>query len=178
MTPASGSLLEKVQARIAAMGAVEVSLKVENMDVKVVSSGDCYLMESPGMRLWCDGESQWVYNEDSQEMTVTSHDPEGDDVVDNPTVILTSSILKSYFVAGERNGCITLQAKKGKKLAYPEIEIRVDGSCLPVSMTVTNASGKPAVMEITGIRSVSGPGAAAFRPSGKLLDSSEVTDLR
>jgi len=178
LTPASGSLLEKMQSRIASMGTIEISVNVEGTDVKVISSGHRYLMESPGMRIWCDGESQWVYNEDSQEMTVTAFDPEGDDVTDNPTVILTSSILRSYSVTGEKDGCIILQARKGKKPAYPKMEIRVDRSDLPTSLTVTNTSGNSAVMKIISVKSVSGGHSITFRPSEKLLGSCEVTDLR
>jgi len=178
LAPASGSLLEKMQARIAAMGTIEITVKVEDTDVKVISSGHCYMMESRGMCIWCDGESQWVYNEDSQEMTVTAFDPEGDDVADNPTVILNSAILRSYSVTGEKDGCVTLQARKGKKPAYPKMEIRVDKSDLPTSLTVTNASGNSVVMKIISVKSVSGGRGGMFRPSEKLLGSCEVTDLR
>jgi len=174
---ASGSLLENMQKRVASMGTVEMSVSVDGMEVKIVSSGDSYLMESQSLRIWCDGKSQWVYSEDSGEMSVVTYDSQGNDPVENPTAALNSSILKSYYVVSEKNGCIILHSRRDVRVSYPEIEVRVDSSSLPVSLKVTNTSRKSVEIRINRIGSISDTG-ISFRPSGELMENSAVTDLR
>lgn len=177
--PAAGDgSLEKMQQRVAAMGTVEIEVQADGSCVTVVSDGEKYRMESDGMSVWCDGESQWVYNGDTQEITIVPCDPGGDDVAENPAVALSSAILKSYSVVSDGDGLILLRARRNRKVAYQEIEVRVDKSYLPVSLSVRNSSGQSAVMSITAVKPVRDPAKVRFRPSDELLDGCQVTDLR
>lgn len=160
------------------MGTIEMAVKVDDMDVKVVSSGDSYFMDSGSVRLWCDGESQWVYSDDSREMTIVPYNPQGDDPVENPAAALNSSILKTYYIASEKDRCIILRARKNKRVSYPDMEVRVDQSNLPVSLKVTNTSGNSVMITIVRIKSLSGTDGVSFKPSDTLMESSVVTDLR
>ncbi|MBQ0005981.1 MAG: outer-membrane lipoprotein carrier protein LolA [Alistipes sp.] len=175
--PSSG-LLEKMQEELASLGIVKISVNMQGSDAIVLTDGKGYHLQSEIVEVWSNGQTRWIYNPDSGEITVSDTDAASVDIFENPVVLLTSGILNSYDVVSEKGSQILLRAKNNLKLSYPQIGISVDGRGLPDKLTLKSASGEIYVIQIISISSVPSDSDDSFEPSETFLKNSFVNDMR
>lgn len=174
----SPGLLEEMQGKVASMGMVKISVNVQDADASVLTDGVGYHLQSETLEVWSDGKTQWVYSPSEGEITVSDAVAGSDDIWQNPAVLLTSEIQKSYDVVSEKGSYILLKAGKNRKVSYPQIGISVGKNLLPEKIDLKSISGETYVIRIVSVSPFSANPLESFRPSEALLRESFVNDMR
>lgn len=153
---ATKKVLDKTASKLTSMKAVKASFKIsgngESTSGTICLSGNKYKVTTPEMTTWFDGQTQWAYMPDTEEVNVT-----------NPTKAEQASMNPYSFLGLYKKGYnYTMKKNKGaydvhlvaenKKAGIPEAKITIASDFTPsqvsirqgkqwVTISITNLAG-------------------------------------
>lgn len=149
---------------------------------------DCYVLVSDMFEMWCDGQTVWFYNKDSEELSISDANIADISLTDNPYRYIIDMNIKDYrykkdYETIEKDGlnlsAVTLVPKSGSE--FGSISFRFSDDFYPVQI-VCNAKNNGGIMElcIERFTVTRKSDISIFRPDESLLssDSVMVIDLR
>lgn len=78
--PDARGLLDKASANLCANGGIQARFQIYTpqgeTNASISLEADRFFLETPGVKTWFDGTTQWTYLEENQEVTVTNPSPE------------------------------------------------------------------------------------------------------
>lgn len=168
-----------VQAR---SGQYHVSESFEGtIDIK----GDKFVLKTPDMVTWFDGETQWSYVEQTQEVNVST--PTGDELQAVNPVLLLQSYQKGFKAQYEgectaTNGkaayeILLLPKKKGHGIERMELQVEKYSS-LPASIMIRTQDGIDSTIRISRIQTGADRSDSYFIFPEADYPEAEIIDLR
>lgn len=143
-------------------------------------SGDKFIASiDGGITTWYDGTTQWVYNQDVDEITVSTPTPDELATI-NPFVIITS-LQKSYasrHLKAPAGKYIIELVPTTKGLDIKKAVITFDSCYYPQKALVTFTNGHTAAINVLSIVKGKKLAQTSFRPDKKKYSKAEWIDLR
>lgn len=97
-------------------GAVNGSLEGE-----VQAQGYAFKLINPEIEIYCDGESKWIFNKQTKELTIFPNDTTQTDMIENPIGFLTSLNSKNSQFKHPRKAVETIEAQGCKPIWQIEL---------------------------------------------------------
>lgn len=179
---ATNALLEKCATKVGAMPSVKIIFTVtasgKPQTYTLLGEKSKFTLAGPGVKVWYDGKTQWVYDAATQELSIT--EPDFAELLQiNPFAILYG--YEPYYNAvtpkGE-NDAVELQAKD-RHSQIKTVKAKVNASNgLPSRVTVTTADGESATANISAITSGDKLPAKTFTYTPGSVPVKNTNDLR
>lgn len=157
---------------------VTVSSGGNSTDISMTIARQKFAMDTPAMRLWYDGTTQWTYTTDSHELSIT--EPTVDELLEcNPFAIL-NYYSRAYTVRRlEEDGLQLELAAKSRSASIRKAVVTVDPATnFPSKIVITLSNGRTMVATVKSITR-----GKTLRPSVFVWDKTKypaatTTDLR
>lgn len=141
--------------------------EIYNESGSTIIHGNKYKLEIPNELLVVnDGTTRWIYKGQDDEMVIAANNPQDEDILENPFVILkggNGGVLKNYTVS-----VINRVAGAGGS----------DLQGVPDKIILTAKGGAKYTIKITGFKSIANPLGILFELDVKKYPNAIVTDLR
>ncbi|GAB6394563.1 MAG: outer-membrane lipoprotein carrier protein LolA [Bacteroidales bacterium] len=162
----------------------EINHTAESFEGVINMKGGKFTLETPGMKTWYDGVTQWTYMKRSEEVNIST--PEGDELqFTNPAVLLHS--YKKGFTAvymgegtatnGKAAHIIELAPKKKKDIVRVELQIE-KYSGLPARIHIEHKNGTSHTITISSLQTGINQPDNFFVFDEAQYPNAEIIDLR
>ena len=192
-TPDAGAIIEKASQVYKEWGGMDIAFAAnirseknrisESFEGSILVKNDKFALNTPDMKVWFDGKSQWIYMSSNKEVNLMT--PSRDDLqYYNPMVIL-QDYKKDFNVSyiGESTSAnaksaydIMLTPKRKDDIEKIEVQIEKNSS-LPAKLVVTMRNDVRSIFTIKKIKSSDLPDKTFTFPKTEYPDV-EVIDLR
>jgi outer membrane lipoprotein-sorting protein len=156
----------------------------EKADGIIDMNGDRFALNTPGVKTWFDGKTQWVYMEQTNEVNLSA--PDGDDLqLTNPAVLLknyrkgyTPKYISESTGINSRSVHVLELLPKGKS-DISKIILQIEkNSNLPIYIQLEAKNGTRTTIQITNIRTGINQPEATFSFRSSEYPGVEIIDLR
>lgn len=180
----TAKLLDKVSAKLGSAKSVTASCIIStggNTETALLTmSGRRFRLQSPGLEIWYDGKTQWVYSEQTNEVTIT--EPTAEELAQTNPLAVIDFFKKNYSEtsATAKNGLSRMILKaKGNDLEIRTAEITVNNSTLmPSTIDLKMSNGMKVAITVSNVKTGTALSDATFRYDKKFHPGAEVIDLR
>lgn len=120
-----------------------------NQKCTLIVSREKFVLDTPTMKVWYDGVTQWTYDKTSKELSLT--EPYEDELLEcNPFIILNfyNRAYSCRRLGGDGTQIEMVATKSGATIRKAAITID-DATSLPAKMIVTMSSGQTFVISIS-----------------------------
>lgn len=188
------TILDKAAATYEASGGISATFAMhtryseqktsESFDGTIVMKGDKFRLETPDMKLWFDGTTQWSYVERNEEVNVTT--PSGEELqLTNPTLLLKSYkkgftakyVGESTAESGKSAYDVELTAKKKSDIVKVALQIE-KSSAFPTKISVETKNGVSTTIHIRNLKTGLDIRDESFTFKESEYPDAEVIDLR
>lgn len=140
-----------------------------------------YAMVTPQVRIWYNGLTQWVYNSQTHEVTVS--EPTSDEIMETNPFSILNSYAKAYdcrlLKAQPGEKVVELTPKNTKNASVRTATVHIDSkTSLPTKITVTMPDGKVVNAQVTSCAVGKALPPQAFMFNKADYKISETIDLR
>ncbi|MCM1292670.1 MAG: outer-membrane lipoprotein carrier protein LolA [Bacteroides sp.] len=146
---------------------------------RLTLSGDKFMLTTPQLAIWYDGQTQWTLSKADKEVTV-DEPTEAELAQVNPLIIM-QSLQKTYTAKTENSTAskTTISLKANGKNEIPSATISLNPSTLfPQSISLTLSSGKKICINITSISTGKKISPTSFKFHPEAYPDVYVNDLR
>lgn len=190
----AATILDKAAAVYEASGGISASFAMhtrydaqkasESFEGTIEMKGDKFRLETPDMKVWFDGTTQWSYVERNEEVNVTT--PSGEELqLTNPALLLRSYkkgftaryIGESTAASGKSAYDVELTPKKKGDIVRVELQVEKSSS-LPAKISVEAKNGVSSTIHISGVKTGMNQADEHFRFKAGDYPDAEVIDLR
>ncbi len=188
------TILDKAAATYEASGGISATFVMhtrydaqkasENFEGTIEMKGDKFRLETPDMKVWFDGTTQWSYVERNEEVNVTT--PSGEELqLTNPTLLLKSYkkgftakyVGESTAESGKSAYDVELTAKKKSDIVKVALQIE-KSSAFPVKICVETKNGVSTTIHIRNLKTGLDIRDESFTFKESEYPDAEVIDLR
>lgn len=188
----SKDIISKTSEVVSSMGCVEVSFDfsaikstrevIGEQQGTFISQGESFVVLTDALEVYCDGKSKWIYDRNSQEITIINHDPNLSDMTENPfSVFKHADAIYDYVGKAKKVGenWVVDMKPKDSKINYSLVELTVKAAdYIPVSIKYTSTTGDTYEAVVKSLQTVSPKDDSFFTIDYKTHDYVIVTDLR
>lgn len=162
----------------------EIQGMSDSFEGTINMKGDKFTLETPDMKTWFDGKTQWAYVDRNDEVNVT--EPTGDELqLTNPALLLRSSkndytsVYKGESTAPNGKAAYDLVLTPKKKSDITRVELQIEKlSGLPASITMVTKNGITSTVRISRLKTgVNQPDSFFVFKEADYPDA-EIVDLR
>ena len=114
----AAELSKGVESEFVVSSIVDKKTAEEQFAGTLIMKGDRYMLDSPGLKIWYDGATQWTYNTDDDEVTIAEVSPDEENSFNIMSIINN----KDKYVIHDK-GTESLLGKKYRKI---ELQTRHD----------------------------------------------------
>ncbi len=178
------NVLNRAAKDLSSAPSVEVTYTLSGADGasgkgSLVIAGERFHIVMPEVQIWYDGNTQWVYNSDTQEVSIT--EPTAEELQQiNPFVIINR--FRSAYQAKLLSDKPTLKKVRLTALSpradILQADLTLDASYHPVEIDLTLANHSKMTVKITRFTTGKSLPISEFRFDGAKFPSAEVIDLR
>ncbi len=176
------SILSEVQSKISAYGTFKVAFSINGEKASIEIKGNMFRMKSPGVIIWFNGDEQWTYIEESNEVNLTNPDNSELNAINPYHFLKNWKTTCSCAYKGEKN-------IKGSKNRIVELKNKnaSDFDCINIfvtpeneisGMTIKDANGDEFNIDINKIEKNLSIDDNAFEFDEKKYSNAEIIDLR
>ena len=114
----------------------------ETFSGTLLIKGDKFMLDSPGMKIWYNGELQWAYNTDDDEVTITEVSPQEENSFNIMSIINNTKKYSikdkgSESLLGKKYQKIELQTKNDEKdIVFKKVTFLIGKNNLPHSLAI------------------------------------------
>lgn len=190
----AATILDKAAAVYEASGGISATFAIhtrydaqkasERFEGTIEMKGDKFRLETPDMKVWFDGTTQWSYVERNEEVNVTT--PSGEELqLTNPTLLLrgykkgftAKYVGESTAESGKSAYDVELTAKKKGDIVRVALQIEKSSS-FPSKISVETKNGVSTTIRIRNLRTGLDIGDESFTFKESDYPDAEVIDLR
>lgn len=175
-------ILSEVQRQIAGYGTFKVAFSINGEKASIEIKDNMFRMKSPGITIWFNGDEQWTYIEESNEVNLTNPDNSELNAI-NPYHFLKNwktSCRCSYKgeknIRGSKNRIIEL--KNNNTSDFDRISVFVTTENEISGMTIRDANGDEFNIDINRIEKNLSIDDSAFEFEENKYPDAEIIDLR
>lgn len=184
-SPDAAAILAKMKAKINASPSLEAVFTINGGEGPVegnsVIAGSKYTMQTPQLRVWFDGRTQWTYLLNTGEVSITEPDA-SEQMASNPFAILSahSDYYKSKRLSDSQGRYRVLLTPVGSASGIEKITLFINrATSLPSAIVINFDDGKSIEVVIDKISTGAAKLASAFRfDRAKFPTVQEIIDLR
>ncbi len=184
-SPDAAAILAKMKAKINASPSLEAVFTINGGEGPVegnsVIAGSKYTMQTPQLRVWFDGRTQWTYLLNTGEVSITEPDA-SEQMASNPFAILSahSDYYKSKRLSDSQGRYRVLLTPVGSASGIEKITLFINrATSLPSAIVINFDDGKSIEVVIDKISTGAAKPASAFRfDRAKFPTVQEIIDLR
>lgn len=178
--------ISKMEERLRSYDAIETAYRfiVTNKEGKVVvdepgtfyQEGECFLVKSFSLDIYCDGKSKMIYNHMFDEITIIGHDPRNGNMSENPFVVLTDT--KANYTYVFENDKVVLTPKNGSA-DHTSVEIVLSPNDFSIKSITYFAPSGSYRAEVQSLRGVDKKGGEFYTINlDEVSDDVVINDLR
>lgn len=183
------AVLNSMSAKYKKLNAfsADFSQKLENKEVGINESfkgnitvkGSRYIIKASGLEIYNDGTDVWSYNPDIDEVTVTTYEPEEQEISMGNIYDLYKDGFKYNLVKTATNGDRFVELDpEDKSKSYFKIKMTIDPKDALKEFTVMDKSGNTYIYTITNFLEMPNLQDAAFTFNPDKYKNIEVIDFR
>ncbi len=184
-SPDAAAILAKMKAKINASPSLEAVFTINGGEGPVegnsVIAGSKYAMQTPQLRVWFDGRTQWTYLLNTGEVSITEPDA-SEQMASNPFAILSahSDYYKSKRLSDSQGRYRVLLTPVESASGIEKITLFINrATSLPSAIVINFDDGKSIEVVIDKISTGAAKPASAFRfDHAKFPTVQEIIDLR
>lgn len=147
----------------------------------ITAAGKAFTIKMPQMEIWYDGTTQWTYNPNSGETSVTT--PNRQEIAQINPLSLIASIGDGYKTTRLPSGNSTEQTVRlspqhyNPDLAYADVTLN-SRTAMPTQIILTDPQGNTITLTVTSIKTGKALPSSTFRYDAAAHPSATVVDLR
>ena len=178
-------LLDRAANTISTSPTVSAKYTLTTSDGSRVSgaitiSGNRFLMDTGDIKVWYDGKTQWTYIVSSQEVNI--NEPTAAELQQINPILIIKSFRDNYTItpvkSTQTESTLSLKSKKANA-EIPMVTVTLNKSTsLPSKISLKNASGQSATIQITSINIGKKLSDASFKFQTSNYPGVEIIDLR
>ena len=184
-SPDAAAILAKMKAKINASPSLEAVFTINGGEGPVEGNafiaGSKYTMQTPQLKGWFDGRTQWTYLLNTGEVSITEPDA-SEQMASNPFAILSahSDYYKSKRLSDSQGRYRVLLTPVGSASGIEKITLFINrATSLPSAIVINFDDGKSIEVVIDKISTGAAKPASAFRfDRAKFPTVQEIIDLR
>ena len=144
--------------------------------------GECFYLECSGVKSWFDGETQWSYVEENEEVTVSNPSPKELQSI-NPYALINSYATLFDYQYGNRHA---IKGKQGneviltprRKSDIKSIVLFISDNYQPLHITINLTNGQVQEFRIVSYKTHQPYAETTFHFNPKQYPDAEVIDMR
>ncbi len=184
-SPDAAAILAKMKAKINASPSLEAVFTINGgegpVEGNAVIAGSNYTLQTPQLKVWFDGRTQWTYLLNTGEVSITEPDA-SEQMASNPFAILSahSDYYKSKRLSDSQGRYRVLLTPVGSASGIEKITLFINrATSLPSAIVINFDDGKSIEVVIDKISTGAAKPASAFRfDRAKFPTVQEIIDLR
>lgn len=174
------SAAEKLNHAKSINASYRISAEGQTMNGYLTVSKNRFFIDSPQMKSWFDGKTQWTYSAEMGEVNIT--EPTDDELAQiNPFAILNTfrTNYKSQILKAEGNTQLIEMTPVNKKNAVSKLLVTIDKRTLyPSKIVIYTDGGSPVTIDVTAVSEGTLMPESSFRFDAKKFPGVEIVDLR
>lgn len=171
-------MMKKMKEKFASWECFVITYYISSQKGKVIYSKKKFLVEAPeSITIYCDGETEWIHNDENHEVSIYDYGDLSDDLIQNPSLLFTQDLTKKFNIFSDNDELIL--ESKSKKASFSQVRITLNQSTwLPTKIELVSQSADSFFIKISDVREHSQQDYTFFRPSDTILEKCIVTDMR
>lgn len=176
------SILSEVQSKISAYGTFKVAFSINGEKASIEIKGNMFRMKSPGVIIWFNGDEQWTYIEESNEVNLTNPDNSELNAINPYHFLKNWKTTCSCTYKGEKNikgsksRIVELKNRNASDFDFINVFITPENEIN--GMTIKDANGDEFNIDINKIEKNLSIDDSAFEFDEKKYPNAEIIDLR
>lgn len=179
------TLMEQARQKLLSVKSITAAATIaadgHTSHASITAAGKAFTIKMPQMEIWYDGTTQWTYNPNSGETSVTTPTPQ--EIAQINPLSLIASIGDGYKTTQLPSGNSTEQTVRllprhpNPDLAYADVTLN-SRTAMPTQIILTDPHGNTITLTVTSIKTGQALPSSTFRYDKAAHPSATVVDLR